>query len=70
MPLYLGIVPEALQAEVADVLVQNIKSFGSISTGGVGARWILQALTASNRTADALALATARHLVFESQLWY
>ena len=58
MPLYLGAVPAELQAEVATVLADNIKIFGSISTGGVGARWILQALTAANRTADALSLAT------------
>jgi alpha-L-rhamnosidase len=59
LPLYLGAVPPALSAQVTTALVDSIKAFGSISTGGVGTRWILQALTAANRTAEALALASA-----------
>ena len=40
-------------------LLANLKSRGGhISTGGVGSRWILQALTAANQTAAALDLAT------------
>lgn len=64
MPLYLGAVPKELVATIGDTLANNIKSFptasngGHLSVGGVGSRWILQALTACNRTADALALAT------------
>ena len=64
MPLYIGAPPASEAAAVADALVNGIKMFptaadgGHISTGGVGARWILQALTAANRTKDALALAS------------
>ena len=64
MPLYIGAPPASAVEAAASALVGSIKAFpnlshsGHISSGGVGARWILQALTAANRTKGALALAS------------
>ena len=48
-----------VEAGAVDRLLQNIEGRkGHLSTGAVGTRWILQALTFANRTAEALDLAT------------
>ena len=58
------VIPAGDVAGVADRLVGNVAKFpnasygGHVSVGGVGSRWILAAMVAANRTADALALAT------------
>ena len=49
----------SVEAGAVDRLLQNIEGRkGHLSTGAVGTRWILQALTFANRTAEALDLAT------------
>lgn len=53
-----GVVPPESMAGTVSSLTSNILARGKhLSTGGVGARWLLQALSAANQTALALDLA-------------
>ena len=64
MPLLLGVVPESHRESVVQALITALRDGAgsegdvAITTGGVGARWILQALTAANQTSVALKLAS------------
>jgi len=64
MPLVVGAVPTVHVASVVAALVSSINDFPApgagphVTVGGVGSRWLLQALTAVNRTDLALSLAT------------
>ena len=57
-----GIPPDPVaRAGALSALVKNVESRGiHLSTGAVGTRWLLQALTLGNRTDLALDLATQR----------
>ena len=63
MPLFVDAVPHELRAQVVSQLRTSVASWGPKdgphpSSGGVGARWILQTLVAINSTELALSLAT------------
>lgn len=59
LPIAGGIVPSELLPGALRTLESNIAARDNhVSVGGVGARWLLQALTAANRTDLALDLAT------------
>jgi alpha-L-rhamnosidase len=59
MPLFLGIVPRAEAPRVTQSLVADIENRGMhLSTGIIGSRVLLQALTANNATDTAYAVAT------------